>query len=339
MSGRNPGTELGMYYLGAQSWAYIILAVEVELDLGWISRVRVNHPAVLRRAEQIQTRRTVKKDWQAAWLLKAVTCIDLTTLSGDDTPSNIHRLCFKAKHPIRDDLLQSIKMEDFGVHTGAVCVYSARVQDTVKALKDAGCDIPVASVATGFPAGQTPLKTRLEEVRTAVDDGASEIDIVINRTLVLTGRWKELYEEIRLFREACGEAHMKTILGTGELGSLTNVYKASLVAMMAGSDFIKTSTGKESVNATYPVALVMVRAIRDYYWKTGIKVGFKPAGGIRSAKEALVWLSLIKEELGDEWLMPELFRIGASTLLSDIERQIYHHVTGRYAAHHDLPMA
>ncbi|XP_077324737.1 deoxyribose-phosphate aldolase isoform X2 [Lithobates pipiens] len=318
MSGRNPGTEL---------------------DLGWISRVRVNHPAVLRRAEQIQTRRTVKKDWQAAWLLKAVTCIDLTTLSGDDTPSNIHRLCFKAKHPIRDDLLQSIKMEDFGVHTGAVCVYSARVQDTVKALKDAGCDIPVASVATGFPAGQTPLKTRLEEVRTAVDDGASEIDIVINRTLVLTGRWKELYEEIRLFREACGEAHMKTILGTGELGSLTNVYKASLVAMMAGSDFIKTSTGKESVNATYPVALVMVRAIRDYYWKTGIKVGFKPAGGIRSAKEALVWLSLIKEELGDEWLMPELFRIGASTLLSDIERQIYHHVTGRYAAHHDLPMA
>ncbi|XP_077324738.1 deoxyribose-phosphate aldolase isoform X3 [Lithobates pipiens] len=296
MSGRNPGTELGMYYLGAQSWAYIILAVEVELDLGWISRVRVNHPAVLRRAEQIQTRRTVKKDWQAAWLLKAVTCIDLTTLSGDDTPSNIHRLCFKAKHPIRDDLLQSIKMEDFGVHTGAVCVYSARVQDTVKALKDAGCDIPVASVATGFPAGQTPLKTRLEEVRTAVDDGASEIDIVINRTLVLTGRWK-------------------------------------------GSDFIKTSTGKESVNATYPVALVMVRAIRDYYWKTGIKVGFKPAGGIRSAKEALVWLSLIKEELGDEWLMPELFRIGASTLLSDIERQIYHHVTGRYAAHHDLPMA
>ncbi|XP_073477458.1 deoxyribose-phosphate aldolase isoform X4 [Aquarana catesbeiana] len=316
--GRNPGTEL---------------------DLGWISRVRVNHPAVLRRAEQIQTRRTVKKDWQAAWLLKAVTCIDLTTLSGDDTPSNIHRLCFKAKHPIRDDLLQSIKMEDFGVHTGAVCVYSARVLDTVKALKDAGCDIPVASVATGFPAGQTPLKTRLEEVRTAVDDGATEIDIVINRTLVLTGRWKELYEEIRLFREACGEAHMKTILGTGELGSLTNVYKASLVAMMAGSDFIKTSTGKESVNATYPVALVMVRAIRDYYWKTGIKVGFKPAGGIRSAKEALVWLSLIKEELGDEWLIPELFRIGASTLLSDIERQIYHHVTGRYAAHHDLPMA
>ncbi|XP_040291195.1 deoxyribose-phosphate aldolase [Bufo bufo] len=310
-----------------------------ELDLGWISRVVVNQPAVLRRAEQIQSRRTVKKDWQAAWLLRAVTCIDLTTLSGDDTPSNVHRLCFKAKHPIRDDLLRSIKMDDSDILTGAVCVYPARVKDTVKALKDAGCHIPVASVATGFPAGQTPLKTRLEEVRMAVDDGASEIDIVINRTLALAGRWKELYEEIRMFREACGEAHMKTILGTGELGSLTNVYKASLVAMMAGSDFIKTSTGKESVNATYPVALVMVRAIRDFYWKTGIKVGFKPAGGIRSAKEALVWLSLIKEELGDDWLTPHLFRIGASTLLSDIERQIYHHVTGRYAAHHDLPMA
>ncbi|XP_053318339.1 deoxyribose-phosphate aldolase [Spea bombifrons] len=310
-----------------------------ELDLGWISKVRVNLPAVLRRAEQIQTRRTVKKDWQAAWLLRAVTCIDLTTLSGDDTPSNIHRLCFKAKHPIRGDLLKTLKMEDLDVTTGAVCVYPARVRDTVKALKDVGCNIHVASVATGFPAGQTPLRTRLEEIKMAVEDGASEIDVVINRTLALTGQWEELYKEICLCREACGEAHMKTILGTGELGSLTNVYKASLVAMMAGSDFIKTSTGKESVNATYPVALVMVRAIRDFYWKTGIKVGFKPAGGIRSAKEALVWLSLMKEELGDEWLKPELFRLGASSLLGDIERQIYHHVTGRYAAYHDLPMA
>ncbi|XP_071987981.1 deoxyribose-phosphate aldolase-like [Engystomops pustulosus] len=265
--------------------------------------------------------------------------MDLTTLSGDDTPSNVHRLCFKAKHPIRGDLLRSLKMEEEDIVTGAVCVYPARVKDAVRALKDADCHIPVASVATGFPAGQTPLKTRLEEVRMAVEDGASEIDIVISRTLALSGRWEELYEEIRLFRQACGDAHMKTILGTGELGSLTNVYRASLVAMMAGSDFIKTSTGKESVNATFPVALVMVRAIRDFYWKTGYKVGFKPAGGIRSAKEVLVWLSLMKEELGDDWVTPHLFRIGASTLLSDIERQIYHHVTGRYAAHHDLPMA
>uniref|UniRef100_A0A4W3IJ91 deoxyribose-phosphate aldolase n=1 Tax=Callorhinchus milii TaxID=7868 RepID=A0A4W3IJ91_CALMI len=253
-------------------------------------------PAVVRRAEQIQTRRPVSKDWQAAWLLKAVTCIDLTTLSGDDTPSNVYRLCYKAKHPIRDDLLKSLNMHNKGITTGAVCVYPARICDAVKALKAAQCDIPVASVATGFPAGQTPLKTRLEEIKMAVEDGAREIDIVINRTLVLTGQWE-------------------------------------------GSDFIKTSTGKENVNATFPVALVMVRAIRDYYRKTGYKVGFKPAGGIRTAKDSLNWLSLIKEELGNDWLSPQLFRLGASTLLSDIERQIYHHVTGRYAASHELPMA
>ncbi|XP_043372923.1 deoxyribose-phosphate aldolase isoform X1 [Dermochelys coriacea] len=307
-------------------------------DLGSISRVQVNQPAVIRHAEQIQSRRTVKKDWQAAWLLRAVTCIDLTTLSGDDTPSNIHRLCYKAKHPIREDLLRVMNMHDKGITTAAVCVYPARVADAVKALKAAGCNIPVASVATGFPAAQTPLKTQLEEIRIAVEDGAREIDIVINRTLVLTGQWEGLYEEIHQFRQACGDAHMKTILGTGELGSLTNVYKASMVAMMAGSDFIKTSTGKEAVNATLPVGIVMVRAVRDFYWKTGNKVGFKPAGGIRSAKDALTWLVLMKEELGDEWLKPDLFRLGASTLLSDIERQIYHHVTGRYAAYHDLPM-
>ncbi|XP_007503662.2 deoxyribose-phosphate aldolase isoform X2 [Monodelphis domestica] len=310
-----------------------------ELDLTWISEVQVNQPAVLRRAEQIQTRRTMKKDWQAAWLLKAVTFIDLTTLSGDDTSSNVQRLCYKAKYPIREDLLKALDMQDIGITTAAVCVYPARVCDAVKALKDVGCKIPVASVATGFPAGQTHLKTRLEEIRLAVEDGAKEIDVVINRSLVLTGQWEVLYDEIRQFRKACGNAHLKTILATGELGSLTNVYKASMIAMMAGSDFIKTSTGKEAVNATFPVAIVMVRAIRDFFWKTGKKIGFKPAGGIRTAKDSLAWLSLIKEELGDEWLKPELFRIGASTLLSDIERQIYHHVTGRYAAYHDLPMA
>uniref|UniRef100_A0A8C0GMU0 deoxyribose-phosphate aldolase n=1 Tax=Chelonoidis abingdonii TaxID=106734 RepID=A0A8C0GMU0_CHEAB len=266
------------------------------LDLGSISRVQVNQPAVIRHAEQIQSRRTVKKDWQAAWLLRAVTCIDLTTLSGDDTPSNIHRLCYKAKHPIREDLLRAMNMHDKGITTAAVCVYPARVADAVKALKTSGCNIPVASVATGFPAAQTSLKTRLEEIRIAVEDGAKEIDIVINRTLVLTGQWE-------------------------------------------GSDFIKTSTGKEAVNATLPVGIVMMRAIRDFYWKTGNKVGFKPAGGIRTAKDALTWLILMKEELGDEWLKSDLFRLGASTLLSDIERQIYHHVTGRYAAYHDLPMA
>ncbi|CAM9550669.1 unnamed protein product [Lampetra planeri] len=311
----------------------------LELDLDWVSRVQVNLPAVKLRAEQLQARRTVKKQWQAAWLLKAVTCIDLTTLSGDDTAANVHRLCFKAKWPIREDLLKAVGMQDKGITVGAVCVYPSRVSDAVKALKSAGCDIPVASVATGFPAGQTLLKTRLEEIRLAVADGAKEIDIVISRALALTGQWKALYEEIRACRKACGEAHMKTILAVGDLGSLTNVYKASLVAMMAGSDFIKTSTGKEGVNATFPVALVMVRAIRDYYHRTGNKVGFKPAGGIRSAKDALAWLVLIKEELGNEWLSPELFRLGASSLLTDIERQIYHHVTGHYAAAHELPMA
>ncbi|MBN3313594.1 DEOC aldolase, partial [Atractosteus spatula] len=311
----------------------------IELDLGWVSRVRVNHPAVLRRAQKIQSWKLVKKGWQAAWLLRAVTCIDLTTLSGDDTPSNVQRLCLKAIHPIRDDLLKSMDMDDKGITTAAVCVYPARVTDAVKTLKTAKSNIPVASVATGFPAGQTSLKTRLEEVRQAVEDGAREIDIVINRTLALTGQWEALYHEICQFKKACGEAHMKTILAVGELGSFTNVHKASLVAMMAGSDFIKTSTGKETVNATIPVAIVMVRAIRDYFWRTGHKVGFKPAGGIRTAKDSLIWLTLMKEELGDGWLKPDLFRLGASSLLADIERQIYHYVTGKYAAYHELPMA
>ncbi|KAG7454470.1 hypothetical protein MATL_G00260000 [Megalops atlanticus] len=311
----------------------------MELDLEWVSKVRVNHQAVLKRAQQIQGRKLPKKQWQAAWHLRAVTCIDLTTLAGDDTPSNVHRLCLKAIQPVRQDLLESMGMHDKGITTAAVCVYPARVADAVKSLKAANSSIPVASVATGFPAGQTALKTRLEEVRMAVEDGASEIDIVINRTLALTGQWEALYQEIRQFREACGEAHMKTILAVGELGTFGNVYKASLVAMMAGSDFIKTSTGKETVNATYPVAIVMVRAIRDYFLRSGHKVGFKPAGGIRTAKDSLVWLTLMKEELGDEWLRPSLFRLGASSLLADIERQLYHYVTGRYAAYHELPMA
>lgn len=215
----------------------------------------------------------------------------------------------------------------------------ARVTDAVNALKAAGCDIPVASVAAGFPSGQTPLETKLAEIKLAVQYGAREIDIVISRSLVLSGQWEGLYEEIRQCREACGEAHMKTILATGELGSLANVYKASMIAMMAGSDFIKTSTGKEVENATLPVGVVMMRAIKEFYWQTGFKVGFKPAGGIRTAKEAITWLMLVKEELGVEWLKPELFRLGASSLLEDIEKQIFHHVTGSYALPHDLAMA
>ncbi|KAH3734544.1 deoxyribose-phosphate aldolase-like [Dreissena polymorpha] len=312
----------------------------VEFDEAWIQNVYVNLSATKRRAEVLGTRRTVKKQWQAAWELRAVACIDLTTLAGDDTLSNVNRLCFKAKSPVRPDLLKALEMDDVGLTVGAVCVYPNRVADAINSLKAAGgSHIPVASVATGFPCGQTPLKTRLEEIRMAVADGAREIDIVINRQLALTGDWKGIYEEVRMMKEACSDAHMKTILATGELGTLVNVYKASLVCMMAGADFIKTSTGKEGVNATLMVGLVMVRAIREYFERTGYKVGFKPAGGIRSAKDACTWLSLMKEELGDEWTQPELFRLGASTLLVDIERQLFHFVYGRYAAAHEIPMS
>lgn len=233
-----------------------------------------------------------------------------------------------------------MEMDNEGITVGAVCVYPNRVADCVKYLKAANRpDIPVASVATGFPTGQVPLKTRLEEIKMAVADGAKEIDIVINRQFALEGNWRGVYDEVRMMRKACGEAHMKTILATGELGSMVNIYKASMACMMAGADFIKTSTGKEGVNAILPVALVMVRAIREFYQVTGYKVGFKPAGGIRSAKDACTWLSLMKEELGDEWLSPHLFRIGASALLIDIERQLFHFVYGRYAAAHEIPMS
>lgn len=250
----------------------------------------------------------------------------------------VDRLCHKARTPVRQDLVTQLGMEDVPLTVGAVCVYSKRVPDAIKSMKDLKCVVPIASVAAGFPAGQTPLELRLQEIEAAVKFGATEIDIVISRTHVLKGEWSDLYQEVRACREACGAAHLKTILGTGNLGTLTNVYKASLVCMMAGSDFIKTSTGKEVVNATFPVALTMVRAIRDYYQRTGFKVGFKPAGGIRTAKDSLSWLALMKEELGDEWTHPHLFRIGASSLLGDIERQLYHHVTGRYAALHEMPM-
>jgi deoxyribose-phosphate aldolase len=272
----------------------------------------------------------VKKAWQAAWLVRAIECIDLTTLAGDDTPGRVERLCAKAKHPLRDDLVEALGLSGYRLHTGAVCVYPAMVPVAVKALQGSG--IPVASVATGFPAGLTPLKQRLAEIRYAVGEGAGEIDIVVTRAHVLTGNWPALYDEVRQMREACGEAHLKAILATGELKTLTNVYKASMVAMMAGADFIKTSTGMEAVNATLPVSLVMVRAIRAYLEATGYRIGFKPAGGIRAAKDALAWLILMKEELGRDWMEPELFRLGASSLLGDIERQIEHFVTGRYSS-------
>jgi deoxyribose-phosphate aldolase len=301
------------------------------LDLAWVGDVRVNRSAVERRAATMVARRTVKKEWQAAWLLRAITTIDLTTLAGDDTPGNVRRLCAKARRPLRPDIASALGPAAQGLHTGAVCVYHNLVAVAVEAL--AGSGIPVAAVSTGFPAGQ-----KLEEIGASVRAGAHEIDVVISRAHVLTGDWQALYDEVRDFRAACGRAHLKTILATGELGSLRHVGMASLVCMMAGADFIKTSTGKETVNATLPVGLVMVRAIRDYYERTGFRVGFKPAGGIRSAKAALDWLALMKEELGDPWQHAALFRIGASGLLTDIERQLEHFVTGRYAAAYRHPM-
>ncbi len=306
------------------------------LDLDLVRSMRVNRSAVERRAATLPKRRTVKKEWQAAWLLRAITCIDLTTLHGDDTPGNVVRLCAKARAPLRLDLVDALGVQHLGITVGAVCVYHTLVPTAVQALDSSG--IPVAAVSTGFPAGLNPFPQRIQEVRASVEAGADEIDVVITRAHALTGDWRALYDEVRAFREACGTAHIKVILATGELATLTTVARASLVAMMAGADFIKTSTGKEPVNATLPVGLVMARMIREYQERTGAAVGFKPAGGIRSAKAALDWLILMKEELGDAWLHADRFRLGASTLLTDIERQLEHFVSGRYSAAHRHPM-
>jgi deoxyribose-phosphate aldolase len=298
------------------------------LDLDWVASAQANTSAIERRAKTLPGRRSVKKDHQAAWLAKAITLIDLTTLAGDDTQGRVQRLCAKGRQPVRLDILEALGLP--GLQLGAICVYHDMVETAVAALQGSG--IPVAAVSTGFPAGLSPLHLRIEEIRESVKAGADEIDIVISRRHVLTGNWQALYDEMRAFREACGAAHVKAILATGELGSLRNVARASLVCMMAGADFIKTSTGKESVNATLPVSLVMIRALRDFHDRIGYPIGYKPAGGISNAKDALVYLSLIKEELGERWLMPDLFRFGASSLLGDIERQLEHHVTGRYSA-------
>jgi len=308
----------------------------IPLDLDWVDAVQVNRSAVERRCSSLTKRRSIKKAWQAAWLLKAIRCMDLTTLSSDDTPDRVRRLCSKALRPLKQELTNDLGITSLNLTVGAVCVYHALVETAAKALK--GSNIPVAAVSTGFPHGLSPLPRRIEEIRDSVSAGALEIDIVITRAHVFSGNWEALYQEIISFREACGDSHLKTILGTGELGSLRNVAKASLVCMMAGADFIKTSTGKEPQNATLPVSLVMLRMIRDYHQKTGHKVGFKPAGGIRTAKQALEWQILMNEELGREWLEPELFRFGASGLLTDIERQLEHFVTGRYSAAYRQPM-
>ena len=307
-----------------------------EFHADWLEGIRINKSAIERRTGTLAGRRAVKKDSQIAFMLKAISCIDLTTLAGDDTPGRVQRLCGKAKQPVRQDILESFDMADMRLTTGAVCVYHEMVETAVAAL--AGSGVPVAAVSTGFPAGLAPFETRLEEIKRSVAAGAGEIDIVVTRGHVLTGNWQALYDEVKAFKEACGPALMKTILATGEHGNLTQVGKASMVAMMAGSDFIKTSTGMEGVNATLPVSLVMIRQIREFYERTGQKVGYKPAGGIKAAKEAVLYLALLKEELGRDWLEPELFRFGASSLLGDLERQLEYHATGAYSVGYRHPI-
>ena len=309
----------------------------MPLNLDWVDSVRANASAIERRTQTLVARRTVKKEWQAAWLLRAISCMDLTTLNGDDTKDRVRRLCAKARQPVRQDLVERLGIGPLRLTVGAVCVYHAFVETARQALDGSG--IPVAAVSTGFPAGLSPFAERVAEIRRSVEAGADEIDIVITRAHVLGGAWQALYDEVATFKEACGRAHLKAILGTGDLRTLRNVGRASMVAMMAGADFIKTSTGKESVNATLPVSLVMTRAIRSYYEQTGAAVGFKPAGGMRTAKQALEFLYLMKEELGPPWLQAELFRFGASSMLADIERQLEHFVTGRYSATYRHPLA
>jgi deoxyribose-phosphate aldolase len=309
----------------------------IPLDLNWLQEVRVNTSAVERRAQSQVARRTVKKEWQAAWLLRAISCMDLTTLSGDDTDDRVRRLCAKARQPLQQDLVHKLQIEELDVKVAAVCVYHVFVETALHALEGSG--IRVAAVSTGFPAGLSPLAERVAEIHRSVEAGAHEIDVVITRALVFGGRWQALYDEVAAFKEACGAAHMKVILGAGDLLTLRNVARASVVAMMAGADFIKTSTGKEPTNATLPVGLVMTRAIREYAQQTGMAVGFKAAGGIRTAKQSTDWLAMMKEELGQSWMRAELFRFGASGLLGDIERQLEHHATGRYSAEYRHPIA
>jgi deoxyribose-phosphate aldolase len=309
----------------------------VPLNLDWVDSVRVNTSAVERRAQTIGTRRTVKKDWQAAWLLRAISCMDLTTLSGDDTDERVRRLCAKARQPIQHELAEKLGVASLNIKVAAVCVYHTFVETARRAIEGSG--IHVAAVSTGFPAGLSPFEERVAEIRRSVEAGADEIDVVITRAHVFGAKWQALYDEIATFKNACGPAHLKVILGTGDLLTLRNVARASMVAMMAGADFIKTSTGKEATNATLPVSLVMTRAIREYAQETGMAVGFKPAGGIRTAKQSLDWLALMKEELGNSWLKAELFRFGASGMLADIERQLEHQATGRYSADYRHPIA
>lgn len=254
----------------------------------------------------------------------AINCIDLTTLAGDDTPANVGRLCWRATRPLSAPIVNRLKeLGHEPITTGAVCVYPLRVADCRHYLDKFGSKVPIASVVTGFPAGQGAPSCTLDEIEFAVKAGANEIDIVINRTLVLTGQWRALFDEIKPIAEHCHRlgAHLKVILSYGELATLDNVYRASMVAMLAGTDFIKTSTGKETINAKLAYGLMMTRSIRDYYQYSGRRVGLKPAGGLKEADDALAWVVLVRHQLGAQWL--ELFRLGASSLLSNIEKELF----------------
>ena len=308
-----------------------------DFQLDRFCDIQINRSAVEQRCASYGKRRSIKKDKQAAWLLKVISLIDLTTLAGDDTNDRVRRLCRKALNPVNEPLIKKLELENLNITTAAVCVYHEMISGAAKLLKGTG--VHLAAVSTGFPAGLSPLPLRIEEIKYSVEQGADEIDIVISRRLVLEGKWEELYNEVRMFREACGEAHLKTILATGELGNLSNIAKASQVCMMAGADFIKTSTGKEPTNATLPVSLVMVRMIREYYESTNYMIGFKPAGGISDTKNALQFMTMMQEELGRRWLEPDLFRFGASSLLGDIERQLDHYSSGYYSAAYRHPIA
>ena len=285
-----------------------------------LSRVtRVDEVGVKERVSRF-TKRSIKKESKVAALKLALSMIDLTTLEGQDTPGKVRQLCQKAMH-LHD------KLPDLP-HVAAVCVYPTLVGVARKAL--AGTDIKVASVATAFPSGMTPLSIKLKETRLAREEGADEIDMVISRGAFLQGEYHAVFDEIMAVKSACGDAHLKVILETGELGNLDRVRRASVLAIQAGADFIKTSTGKIQPAATLPVTLVMLQAIRDHYYETGRQVGMKPAGGISKAKLAIQYLVMLRETLGEAWMSPEWFRFGASSLANDLLMQIEKQLTGVY---------
>ena len=277
------------------------------------------------------TKRSIKKSSKLNALYMALSMCDLTTLEGADTPGRVLQLCAKARNPVPPELIEAdLRKKNLGPipSVAAVCVYPSMVPTAVKALR--GTNIQVASVATAFPSGQAPLEVKIEDTRFAVEQGATEIDMVINRGAFLSGRYQQVFDEIVEVKRACKDAHLKVILETGELGSYDRVRLASEIAMEAGGDFIKTSTGKVQPAATLPVTLVMLQAIADHYKRTGKKIGMKPAGGIRTAKQAIHYLVMVNETLGSEWLTPDMFRFGASALVNDLLKQIYKEITGRY---------